>query len=262
MSHVDICKESSNRTSWTELTEATRAMVAQRIIINEHYKILYCPIPLVSTGPFMRLMYALEWNTPVAQVSSKLTNKRENFVYFSDYTLEDQQYILKTYSKFLVVRNPLLRLVAVYKQKFASSNAYFHERYGKEIVRKFRKGLTGEPKGDDVSFQEFVQYIGFLNPRNEHWMPQEHLCRPCEMKYDFAVRHEFVKEDSSVLLNRFGLEKAVDAVPVDAWDHITGTEAKIMYDHVPAATLGRLAQLYQKDFELFGYSSFSIHNVN
>ena len=54
----------------------------------------------------------------------------------------------------------------------------------------------------------------------------------------------------------------MDAVPVDAWDHITGTEAKIIYDHVPAATLGRLARSYQKDFELFGYSSFSIHNVN
>ena len=108
-------------------------------------------------------MYALEWNTPVAEVSSKLTNKRENFVYFSDYTLKDQQYILKTYNKFLVVRNPLLRLVAVYKQKFASPNTYFHELYGKEIVSKFRKGLTGEPKGD-VSFQEFVQYIEFFNP--------------------------------------------------------------------------------------------------
>ena len=232
-------------------------MVAQRIVINAHYKLLYCPTPMVSIGPFMRLMYAIEWNMPLAAVSSKLTSKRDNFEYLSDYSLEDQINIINTYHKFIVVRHPLMRLLAVYKQKFVASNPYFHSRYGKEIIQKFRKVNSEDTKGDDVTFSEFAQYIAFIFPVNEHWMTQEMLCLPCHIHYDLSLRHESVKEDSLDLLNQFGLQNVVDAVPIDAWDYISNKEAKALYDSVPVSVLGQLAQKYQKDFDLFDYSALT-----
>ena len=49
-----------------------------------------------------------------------------------------------SYLKFVVTRHPFFRLAAAYKMKFESENAFFHERYGKEIVSLYRSGATGE----------------------------------------------------------------------------------------------------------------------
>ena len=264
--NVSWYKTHSNRCpkgnmTWEELPENVRNMVSQRIVVNDHYKLMYCPTPMVSVGPFMRLMYAIEWNIPVAQVSSKHIGKRENFAYLSDYSIQEQTDMIDTYRKFIVTRHPFMRLLAVYKQKFMASNAYFHERYGKEIVRKFR-GDTGKvSKGNDVTFEEFVKYIGYYFPQNEHWMMQYSLCLPCHVQYDISLHYETVKEESLKLLNHFHLESVVDAVPIDAWDYIDSQEAQAMFDTIPVQIMGKLVQNYEKDFELFDYSSLSFTSV-
>lgn len=253
--HARNCLQVNQHSSWETLPESMRRMVSQRIVVNDHYKLMYCPTPMVSVGPFMRLMYAIEWNMPITQVSSKHINKRENFAYLSDYSTEDQTNMLDTYRKFMVTRHPLIRLLAVYKQKFASPNGYFHERYGKEIVRKIRGPSSNVIKGDDVTFEEFTKYIGFVYPQNEHWMTQYSLCLPCHVKYDMCLQHENVKKASTDLLNQFGLKKVVDSVPVDAWDYIDFLEANAIYDTLPVQTIGKLVYNFREDFELFDYSS-------
>ena len=217
---------------------------------------MYCPIPLVSVGSFMRLMYAIKWNIPITQVTPKHISNKDNFAYLSDYSLAEQIKMFETYHKFMIARHPLMRLLAVYKQKFASPNQYFHARYGKEIVKKIRGMSTNDVKGDDVTFEEFAKYIGYVYPSNEHWMTQYNLCLPCHIRYDVCLTHENVREESARFLNQFGLRDIIDAIPIDTWDNTEGSEAGLLYDTVSIQTIGKLIHRFRDDFEIFDYSSF------
>jgi len=48
----------SNQT-WQDLSEQQRQVLAQRIIVNDDHRLLYCAIPLVGMGPWMKVLYFL-----------------------------------------------------------------------------------------------------------------------------------------------------------------------------------------------------------
>ena len=106
----------------------------------------------------------------------------------------------------MIVRDPLERILSAYKNKFTLSyNTYFHTRYGRKIIRKYRKNPSAESleKGHDVTFQEFIQYL--LDPKtprpfNEHWRPISELARPCEIQYDVIGKYETMSEDVQYIL--------------------------------------------------------------
>ena len=110
---------------------------------------------------------------------------------------------LKTYFKFLIVREPLDRLLSAYRNKFENKqNTYFHEKFGKLIVKRFRKNASNS-SGNDVTFAEFVEYI--LSPKtkkplNEHWRPIHELCSPCQIKFDMIGKFETLQHDSNYIL--------------------------------------------------------------
>ncbi len=204
----------------------------------------------------MRVMYAIKWNVPIAQVSSKHISKKNNFEYLSDYSLIEQIEIIETYRKFIIVRHPFMRLLAVYKQKFASPNPYFHERYGKDIVKKIRRVFSNNIKGDDITFEEFAKYIGYVYPLNEHWLTQYSLCLPCHVRYDMCLVHEDIRTMSNVFVKQFQLQNIIDTILIDTWDFVDGKEARVFYDTLSIQTIGKIVQRFREDFEMFDYLSF------
>ena len=191
------CREQDlTRESWGDLSQAQQGALAERIIVDEEHKLLFCPVPLTAIGPWMKVLYYLGPGRELKsldQVPSSELSNRENFRYLSSYSQGDQEAMVGSYLKFVVTRHPFFRLAAAYKMKFESENAFFHERYGKEIVCLYRSGATGEETGSDVRFSEFVEYLlhlGGEGEMNEHWRPLESLCRPCQMGYDFLLHYE------------------------------------------------------------------------
>ena len=258
----NACREQAiTREGWEDLSPALQSTVAQRIIVNEEHKLLFCPVPLTAIGPWMKVMYMLGPGKDLqdmADIPSKELVSRDNFTYLSSYPASEQEEKVATYLKFMVARHPFLRVATAYKMKFEADNAFFHERYGKEIVQLYRSGAAGQEAGNDVKFSEFVKYLLHLADdaeMNEHWQPLQALCRPCEVGYDYILHYETLEKDASDFLAEAHLLRRVPALPLDTWDHVPTGYVNGLFQQITPAWIGQLVHMYQEDLAMFSYGS-------
>ena len=167
------CREQDlTRESWGDLSQAKQGALAERIIVDEEHKLLFCPVPLTAIGPWMKVLYYLGPGRELKsldQVPSRELSNRENFRYLSSYSQGDQEAMVESYLKFVVTRHPFFRLAAAYKMKFESENAFFHERYGKEIVRLYQFSVVLTTRYDtiEISFlRATLSYLKFVVTRH------------------------------------------------------------------------------------------------
>ena len=234
------------------------------MVVLEEESLLYCTVPLVGSGPWLKLLYLLGPHgrglSDISSIPSKEVTSHKNFVYLSSFPQAEQERRLHSYTKVMISRHPFTRLTIAYKMKFEARNAFFHERYGKKIVSNFRhslQGTAGTTDGSDVTFAEFVEYVTRAKHErdlNEHWQPLASLCAPCEVGYDVILHHETLKQDSNELLSKLGLAERV-SFPHDTWDYVAAEYVYRQLGGVAPASVGRLVQRYWDDFELFSYSS-------
>ena len=257
------CRDQTiTRETWQDLSPDLQAAVAQRIIVNDEHKLLFCPVPLTATGPWMKVMYMLGQHgqhvQDMADIPSNELANRENFVYLSSYSPSEQEERVASYLKFMVARHPFIRMATAYKMKFEADNAFFHERYGKEIVQLYRSGATGKETGSNVKFTEFIEYLLHLEDveeMNEHWQPLQALCRLCEVSYDYILHYETLAADASELLTEAGLSRQVPALPHDTWDLVSTQYVNTLFQQITPAWIGQLVLKYQDDFTMLSYGS-------
>ena len=255
------CRSRNNSVPWSSLPENVRQSVAQRIVVSDDHKLLYCAVPLLSMGPWMKVMYFINPNAlgleDIAQVPGKELSVRENFVYLSSFSLEEQEKRLKTYLSFMVSRHPFHRLAIAYRLKFESENAFFHDRYGKTIVKKYRRGGQANPHGNDVKFTEFAQYVSevSLETMNEHWQSLNTLCEPCAVDYHVILHHENMEKEAEEFMGVAKLSDIVTKFPYDKWDSLDPAYVRGLYRGLSPFLVGRLVALYRSDFGLFSYST-------
>ncbi|XP_044261612.1 carbohydrate sulfotransferase 11-like isoform X3 [Tribolium madens] len=162
---------------------------------------------------------------------------------------------VNTYTTFIMVRHPFERLLSAYRNKFETTyTQYFRIRYGKDIIRKYRKNATKTDleTGRNVSFREFVLYI--LNggaTANEHWAPIYDLCQPCSLNYTFIGRYESLVEDARTLLDMIGAPSLT--FPYTKPSH-TSYKLKKYFQQLSMNDIQRLYKQYEYDFKLFGYN--------
>lgn len=183
--------------------------------------------------------------------------------YLNTYPLEDIRSRMNTYFKFMFVRHPLERLLSAYIEKFTIYNKWtqhFQRKYGRKIVRLFRKNPTNEAlaRGHDVTFAEFAKYVSrrslsgkALNP---HWASYFDLCHPCSIKYDFVGKFESFDRDSAHILGKISGDKCPRAFPtIKPAGAATREVMHKYYNTVSKKDLSRLIQAYLPDFMMFGY---------
>ena len=90
---------------------------------------------------------------------------------------------------------------------------------------------------------------------NIHWEPYHKTCNPCQADY-FAIGHlETFAEDVEYILNASNLHKYVSNV---GWKHVTTNGSTNLwteeyFSQVSCKLLTEIYNLYELDFELFGY---------
>lgn len=169
---------------------------------------------------------------------------------------------LRSYLKFVFVREPFERLVSAYRNKFTLSyNTAFHKRYGTKIVRRHRLDPRPEAleRGDDVSFEEFVYYLvdpatQREEPFNEHWERVHSLCHPCLIHYDVVGKYETLEQDSRYVLQLAGVEQQVGFPSSSKSTRTTGDMAAQFFRNISPFYQKKLYNLYRMDFLLFNYS--------
>ncbi|MGQ0741743.1 MAG: sulfotransferase family 2 domain-containing protein [Alphaproteobacteria bacterium] len=142
--------------------------------------------------------------------------------------------------KFAIVRNPYVRTLSVYLNKF-----HGHGRQAQKFARALGKRLPED-------FGEFVSMIAHQRPEqmDPHWRVQYDNIFCGIIRYDHFIRFEnFESEFHSVLKNFYG---AAEIRPVRK--RITPTEEKLSGYYRPELVL-LVRDIYRRDFEFFGYSA-------
>ena len=214
------------------------------LAVDDEQKFIYCVISKVGTTTWKEVLAR-----PRRDVNPKI-NRWLMWNRLTNYTEEERSKRLKTYFKFLFVREPLQRMVSAYKNKFLKNLDYTAD-IRKEIVKAFRP-QDYEPEGKNfVSFPEFIRYFSDAKKRNQHWRQYEKICHPCVIDYDFIGHYETLEEDAPLLLKMLGLEKRTKFPPIHK---STGSSGVLRYySQVPGDVITRIGELYRSDFEMFGY---------
>lgn len=208
------------------------------------------------------------------EIPSNEAHLSSNLKTLNQYSIGDINHRLKTYLKFMFVREPFERLVSAYRNKFTLKyNASFHKRFGTRIVRRYRRNATREAlqSGADVTFREFAAYLtdpgttARDKPLNEHWQPVYQLCHPCHIHYDLVGKYETLEEDANYLLwlatagPGAGPAPGVGDAPLRFPTYAKSTRttdamAAQFFGNLSGEQQARLHQLYRRDFLLFNYS--------
>lgn len=238
----------------------------KHLIVDDKHSLIYCYVPKVACTNWKRVLMVLggdgRYSEPLA-IPANQAHVAGNLRALSEFPVPEINRRLRSYLKFVFVREPFERLVSAYRNKFTLSyNTAFHKRYGTKIVRRHRPNPAPEAleRGDDVSFGEFVRYL--VDPRtkqeeplNEHWERVHSLCHPCLIHYDVVGKYESLQADAQAVLRLAGVEDAVRFPASGKNTRTDGSMAARFFKHISPYYQRKLFSMYRMDFLLFNYST-------
>lgn len=211
------------------------------LIVDDRHGVIYCFIPKVACTNWKRIMIVLSQNLkapdgapyldPLDIPSALSHNATVHLTFnkfwrlFGHFSRPLMHHKLKNYTKFLFVRDPFVRLISAFRNKFALPNEDFYTHYGSTMLQRYAN-ISQPPAsaqeafsaGIRLSFTHFIKYL--LDPQtekekpfNEHWQQMHRLCHPCQIDYDFVGKLETLHEDTEHLLKILGLSNQIHFPP-------------------------------------------------
>ena len=272
--HTECQKLRDKGHSFANLSKKT----LRHLIVNDKQKTMYCYVPKVACTNLKRIFLILtgRMNTTDPQnLTPKMVHSGHYDTRLSSYSSKEISYRLNNYRKVIFVREPLMRLLSAFRNKFAnrrSNTSKFHKMYGNKIVQAGRQQQSPLEYGHDVTFSGFVQFLTqpSMNPSafNNHWAPVSDFCSPCNVLYDFIGKFESIDSDVSLLLKEMSVEDQITSFPARN-NRYQRTEETFeqYYRTVDTKHLIALLKIYELDYNLFGYpiptnsSLFTTHTV-
>ncbi|KAM7419584.1 hypothetical protein PAMA_016609 [Pampus argenteus] len=252
------------------------------LIVDDTHQIIYCYVPKVACTNWKRVMVVLSQSlispssgqpyTDPEAVPPDLVHNSSLHLTFAKFwrhygSLSRHLMALKLqhYTKFLFVRDPFVRLISAFRNKFGRPNEDFYRQFGSVMLRRYGNMSASLPEtaaeafaaGIKPTFQQFITYL--LDPEtekesifNEHWRQIYRLCHPCQVKYDFIGRLETLEPDAEHLLKLLEVDHLL-RFPSGARNRTAASWEKDWFAQIPIAMRRELYKLYGPDFELFGY---------
>lgn len=252
------------------------------LIVDDTHQIIYCYVPKVACTNWKRVMVVLSQSlispssgkpyTDPESVPPDLVHNSSIHLTFAKFwrhygSLSRHLMALKLqhYTKFLFVRDPFVRLISAFRNKFGRPNEDFYKQFGSVMLRRYANVSGSLPEtaaeafaaGIKPTFQQFITYL--LDPEteresifNEHWRQVYRLCHPCQVKYDFIGRLESLETDAEHLLKLLEVDHLLH-FPSGARNRTAASWERDWFAQIPIAMRRELYKLYAPDFELFGY---------
>ncbi|KAG9348060.1 hypothetical protein JZ751_004085 [Albula glossodonta] len=202
----NFCKKFNNNSPpRMDLTD-----IVSRIYVEERHKILYCEVPKAGCSNWKRTLMVLNGlATSTDKISHDAVHYGSHLKKLDSFDRKGIQERLSSFTKVVVVRDPMERLVSAFRDKFEQPNPYYHPVFGRAIIRKYRENATKEAlqSGSGVTFGEFVHYL--LDAERPvgmdiHWESVSKLCFPCFITYDFIGKFETLEQDANYFLGLIG----------------------------------------------------------
>ena len=256
-----------NQYAQLKRTDDTSQLV--QILVSNRYKTLLCYVPKAACSNWKRIFLVLNGHYNTTDEIERIVAHRTPLLdTLNKYPIEEIRHMLKTYKKIAFVRDPLQRIVSAYRNKFEYDyQKVFHHRFGKGIIKKYRKNLTREITDEDhVTFNEFVKYLIDLRPQNRrdvHWKEQHDLCSLCSINYDFIGKFETLESDADRVLGMMGVKEVISFPKLEKRPEgqETGPLMKTFYSQISEQEFKRLEKMYELDFKLLEYSIPSYFEV-
>uniref|UniRef100_A0A3Q0RQ02 Carbohydrate sulfotransferase n=1 Tax=Amphilophus citrinellus TaxID=61819 RepID=A0A3Q0RQ02_AMPCI len=249
------------------------------LIVDDRHGIIYCYVPKVACSNWKRIMIVLSESLlqegvpqrdPLAIPRDLVHNTSMHFTFnkfwkrYGKFARHLMKVKLKKYTKFLFVRDPFVRLISAYRNKFELPNEDFYRRFAQVMLRRYANQPTPPASVDEAfsvgihpSFSHFIQYL--LDPQtekdmpfNEHWRQVYRLCHPCQIQYDFVGHLETAEEDAEHLLRLLRVDNVVE-FPTSSRNLTASSWESDWFSTVPVEARRELYKLYEPDFRLFGY---------
>ncbi|XP_011618709.2 carbohydrate sulfotransferase 12-like [Takifugu rubripes] len=239
------------------------------LVVDDNHGIIYCFVPKVACTNWKRVMVALHKNStgpyedPLS-IPPESVHDNEVLTFLSDFPKPERIARMKHYTKFLFVRNPFVRLISAFRDKFQKRNNVVYQRTSRHILKKY--GNISDPpasvdeafdSGLHVSFSNFIQFL--VDPETEkdepfesHWKQMHRLCHPCLIDYDFIGHQETLQMDVEHLLTILNLENDI-TFPTSPENISAQDDLSNWFGVLPLEDRRKLYKTYEPDFELFGY---------
>jgi len=177
------------------------------------------------------------------------------------------------YFTFMFVREPLERLVSAYRDKLVEHD---YQHLDVTIVRRYKSHeYNASVTRYNVTFAEFVRYVldehAAGRVLDRHWIPQNELCRVCQLRWDFIGHHETLHKDADYVVSKLksrimdvGQRGRVANItfPADSGRRKSSEFLQQMYASVPAAHVKALYRLYADEYALFGFKHPTVSGFN
>jgi len=181
----------------------------------------------------------------------------------------------------LIVRHPFHRLLSAFRDKLERNkrkglNTLFYQRYGKEIVRKYRPYAIAKFGMDFFSkernfgapfpvegfryrqmptFWEFIQFLIDEDGErmDKHWSPVSRWCSPCTVKYEkvFKVEEMDLEEAQKAIEPNIAHRPNFWSSPASA---ISENLLRKYFNMLEEKDVLALYDIYKLDFKLFNYT--------
>ncbi|XP_026863773.2 carbohydrate sulfotransferase 12 isoform X1 [Electrophorus electricus] len=254
------------------------------LIVDDRHGIIYCYVPKVACTNWKRILIVLSesllvdgapYQDPMDIPQQIVHNGSVHFTFnkfwkrYGKFSRHLMKIKLKKYTKFLFVRDPFVRLISAYRNKFEQENEDFYKRFAVVMLKRY--GNYSKPPASAVEafaagvrpvFLNFIQYLLDANtekemPFNEHWRQVYRLCHPCQINYDFVGKLETLDEDAEHLLRILRVDNVVE-FPGGNHNRTVSSWEENWFANIPYKSRRELYKLYEADFRLFGYSKPSI----
>ncbi|CAH1778286.1 unnamed protein product [Owenia fusiformis] len=269
------CREDPNLSIKSKISQS-------RLYVNDKLKVLYCFTPKVASTTWTTILMALDRGINATQIMTsemafKKRSKNTNVALYlwkdwkkslrklSLYPPRERDNILKKYFKMFFVREPFDRLYSAWKNKLnVSTPGYYTEKYGRDILRKYRKNakVTDIKHGVGVTFEEFTRYILDINPgrTDPHWQTIQSTCAPCFINYDIIGNMYDLDRESQYILSKLGYNDV-------AMPHLNSMKSAKMdvtkklktLPTIPEANMNRIQEMYHVDYilsEAIGFKKY------
>ena len=178
-----------------------------------------------------------------------------------------RQEMLSNYTKFLIVRHPIRRLVSAYWDKMGlhvTNPDYIKLR--QNVIRAMRPHATADEIQTGVpTFQEFITQR--LTPswnyaEDKHWAPYSKKCGPCRISYDYIIKLETIEHDIKPIVSilsegnkSMGEHLMSMIIPQNSHSrsHDPGDQVIPEMFNLSLSQRAKLEQIYNIDLQLFDY---------
>ena len=237
------------------------------ILVVDEYEFLYCYIPKIACTNWKRTILGLSGkirtlnstgikHRDVHYTLSPLFNK------LNQYPEAEIKYRINNYLKFIVVRDPLERIISAYNDKFVHTkdnswrNRY--KRYRRKQNTKTHSSMTSSntKPSQTLTFEDFFKLIINQNPKehiDEHRDIFYKLCHPCHVEYDIIAKYYTFNEDVGYILEKANLRNLDFPKLREHNGPATKDLVARTLDNISENDIKKFMDVYSMDYRLFGY---------